>query len=152
MCYLSQPEALDDGTGGLLERLAENVSFALDNFERERAKERIGRVFAALTATNEAILRAGSVDDMFRMVCQAAVDHGKLLGAAIFMVEPDSTWFRLVAHTSVFPDTTAKLRFSCDPAIPEGQGLGGTPFRTGEPSVSADVPNYPRARPCLQLT
>jgi len=83
--YLDQPNALDDATIGLLERMAENVSFALDNFERERAKERTARMLAALIATNEAILRARSVDEMFQLVCQAAVYQGKLLGAAIFI-------------------------------------------------------------------
>src|ERR1700730_2026689 len=92
--YLGRPNALDDETIGLLERMAENISFALDNFERERARERTTRMFAALTATNEAILRAKCVNDMFEMVCHAAVDHGKLLGTAIFTAEPDSSWFR----------------------------------------------------------
>jgi hypothetical protein len=49
----------------LLGKLAENVSFALDNFDRadekaktEQQKERLTRMFAALSATNEAIMRA----------------------------------------------------------------------------------------------
>jgi diguanylate cyclase (GGDEF)-like protein len=151
LCYLDRPNALDDETIGLLERMAENISFALDNFERERARERTTRMFAALTATNEAILRAKCVNDMFEMVCHAAVDHGKLLGTAIFTVEPDSSWFRLAAHTSAFPEVTAKLRFSWDPAIPEGHGMGGTAFRTAKPCISDDVPNDPRARPWLPL-
>ncbi len=149
--YLDQPNALDDEIIGLLERMAENVSFALDNFERERARDRTARMFAALTATNEAILRARSADEMFEMVCRAAVDQGKLLGTAIFMAEAGSSWFELAAHTSVFPEVTAKLRFSWDPAIPEGHGMGGTAFRTGKPCISDDVPNDPRARPWLPL-
>jgi diguanylate cyclase (GGDEF)-like protein len=151
LCYLDRPNALDDKTIGLLERMAENISFALDNFERERARERSGRMFAALTATNEAILRAQSVDDMYERVCHAAVEQGKLLGAAIFMVEPGSSWFRLAAHSSAFPEVTSKLRFSWDPAIPEGHGMGGTAFRTAKPCISDDVPNDPRARPWLPL-
>ena len=49
----------------LLQRLADNVSFALENFDRadekartEEQKERLTRMFAALSATNEAIMRA----------------------------------------------------------------------------------------------
>jgi len=148
---LDQPNALDDQIIGLLERIGENVSFALDNFDRERARARIARMFAALTATNEAILRAKSVDEMFEMVCHAAVDEGKLLGAAIFVNQPGSSWLKLAAHTSAFPELSAKLRFSSDPSIPEGRGMGGTAFRTGKPCISDDVPNDPRARPWLPL-
>jgi diguanylate cyclase (GGDEF)-like protein len=149
--YLDQPDSLGGETIGLLESMAENVSFALDNFERERARERVARMFAALTATNEAILRAQSASEMFQMVCDAAVDQGKLLGAAIFTPEPGSSWLKLVAQRSAFPENTAKLRFSSDPTIPEGQGMGGTAFRTGKPCISNDVPNDPRSRPWLAL-
>jgi diguanylate cyclase (GGDEF)-like protein len=147
--YLDQPNSLNQETIGLLESMAENVSFALDNFERERARERIVRMFAALTATNEAILRAQSVNDMFQMVCHAAVDQDKLLGTAIFIAEDSSSWLKLAAHTSAFPEVTSKLRLSSDPTIPEGQGMGGTVFRTGKPCISDDVPNDPRSRPWL---
>ena len=51
----------------LLQRLAENVSFAVGNFDRvdektriEEQKEHLTRMFAALSATNEAIMRAKS--------------------------------------------------------------------------------------------
>ena len=51
----------------LLQRLADNVSFALENFDRaddkartEIQKERLTRMLAALSATNEAIIRATS--------------------------------------------------------------------------------------------
>jgi diguanylate cyclase (GGDEF)-like protein len=149
--YLDRPDALSDRTIGLLERMAENVSFALDNFERERARVRSARMFAALTATNEAILHAKCVSDMFGMVCHAAVDQGKLLGAAIFMLEPGSSWFKLVAQTSAYPEATERLRFSSDPGIPEGRGMGATAFRTGKPCISDDVRNDPRTRPWLPL-
>ena len=149
--FYDQPNALSDEIIGLLESMAENVSFALDNFERERARERIARLFAALTATNEAILRSQSVSEMFQMVCHAAVDQGKLLGTAIFTLPDGSSWLELAAHTSARPEVTAKLRFSSDPAIPEGQGMGGTAFRTGLPCISDDVPNDPRSRPWLPL-
>jgi diguanylate cyclase (GGDEF)-like protein len=149
--YLDQPNALTDETVGLLERMTENVSFALDNFDRDRATERINRMFAALTATNEAILRAQSADEMFQRVCDAATDHGKLLGAAIFTPELDSSWFRLAAQAGSNPEVTASLRFSSDAAIPQGHGMGGTTFRTGKPSISNDVANDPRSLPWRPL-
>ncbi|MBR0751878.1 EAL domain-containing protein [Bradyrhizobium jicamae] len=156
--YLDQPNALTDETVGLLERMAENVSFALDNFDRDKARDladlaraRIARMFAALTATNEAIMRAQSADEMFREVCAAAVGQGNLLGAAIFTPEADTSWFRLAADAGKYPEITASVRFSSDPSIPQGQGMGGTVFRTGKPCISNDVASEPRSKPWLPL-
>jgi len=158
MVYLKEIGAFNDQIVSLLERMAANVSFSLGNFEREtkrqrseQAKERYARMFAALSATNEAIFRARTSDDMFRMVCAAAVEHGTLLGAAIFTLERDSSWFKLAAGIGAFPEIIAQLRFSTDPAIPEGRGLGSEAFRTGKPCISNDVPNDPRSRPWLPL-
>ena len=158
MVYLHQIGSLTGQIVALLERMAANVSFSLGNFERERnrgrselARERNARMFAALSATNEAIFRAQTAGDMFRMACAAAVDHGMLLGAAIFTLEQGSQWFKLSAGTGAFSETITRLRFSSDSSIPEGRGLGSEAFRTGRPCISNDVPNDPRSRPWIAL-
>src|SRR5439155_19308813 len=76
--------AEDEEIVSLMARIAENVSFALDNFERagEKAradaqKERLGRMLAALGATNEAIVRATSRTELFELVCEAAAKGGR---------------------------------------------------------------------------
>src|SRR5262249_28159441 len=60
----------------LLERMTNNVSFAMRGFDRadekvrtEEQKERLARMLAALSATNEAIVRAKSPAELFRFVC-----------------------------------------------------------------------------------
>jgi GAF domain-containing protein len=65
--------------GELLERLTNNVAFALRNFDRadekartEEQKQRLARMLAALSDTNEAIVRAKSPAELFRFVCEAA--------------------------------------------------------------------------------
>ena len=67
--------SLDGQIVSLFERIAANISFALENFERagEKAradaqKERLSRMFAALSATNEAIMRARSRTELFELV------------------------------------------------------------------------------------
>ena len=91
----SAPELIE-----LLQRLADNVSFALDNFERadekaktEEQKERLTRMLAALSATNEAIVRARSRDELFELVCEAAANGGKFTSTTIALVEPDSDFW-----------------------------------------------------------
>lgn len=149
--YLDKIGALTNEITGLLERIAENVSFALDNFDRDKATARIARMYAALTATNESIMRASSPEDMFQQVCQAVVDHGKVLGAAIFTLEPGASWFHVTAQAGAYPELVANLRFSSDASIPEGQGMGASAFRSGRPFLSSDVLNDPRSRPWLPL-
>jgi diguanylate cyclase (GGDEF)-like protein len=129
----------------LLGRLAENVSFALDNFDRaeekartEQQKERLTRMFAALSATNEAIMRAKSRTQLYEMVCAAAAGGGKFTSTTIALSCPDSDLLRIVAAAGPAADTTRNVRLSTDAARPEGRGLSGTAFRTRRPCISND--------------
>ena len=88
----------------LLQRLAENVWFALDNFDRadekaraDEQKERLARMFAALSATNEAIMRAGSRVELFELVCVAAASGGKFTSTTIALANPGSDFLTIVA-------------------------------------------------------
>jgi diguanylate cyclase (GGDEF)-like protein len=150
--------SITEQTVALLERMVENVSFALDNFEREetrksaeRLSQRLSRVFAALSGTNEAILRARTAEEMLQMVTDAAVSGGKFLGAAIFRKANDSALLRLETSAGQFVDVIAKIQLSTDPSLPHGQGLGGTVFRSNQLCISNDVPNDPRIRPWREL-
>lgn len=108
-------------------------------------------MFAVLSATNEAILRSTSEQDLYQNVCNAAVDGGKFLGTAIFLIEDDSSWFRMAAGAGPFVHLIEQLRFSSDATIPHGQGLGGEAFRTARPCISSDVLNDPRTQPWKEL-
>ena len=85
----------------LLQRLTDNVSFALENFDRaddkartEVQKERLTRMLAALSATNEAIMRAKSRAELFELVCEAAAKGGRFTSTTIVLVNPDSDFLR----------------------------------------------------------
>ncbi|MCP3447640.1 GAF domain-containing protein [Bradyrhizobium sp. CCGUVB14] len=132
----------------LLGRLAENVSFALDNFDRavekartEAQKERLTRMFAALSATNEAIVRAKSRTELFELVCQAASTGGKFTSTTIALAQADSDRLAIVAAAGPSAETTRNVRLSIDADRPEGRGMSGTAFRTRQPCVSNDYVN-----------
>src|SRR5262249_56615084 len=72
---------------------------------------------------------------MYQMVCDAVAVPGKALGTAIFLAESDSTWLRRAAGSGKH---TINMKVSSDPDIPEGQGLAGRAFRTGEVCVCHD--------------
>ena len=82
----------------------------------------IARMFAALSATNEAILRATSEDELFQRVCDAAVFGGELLGTGVLLAEPEHR-LRFVAGAGVGLDTLRATTSSTDDDSADGQVL-----------------------------
>jgi diguanylate cyclase (GGDEF)-like protein len=151
---LREAGALDDQIVSLLGRMSANISFALDKFElererrnAERAMERVSLMYAALSATNEAILRAKSAVEMFQLICQGVMDGDKSLGTAIFLHDQDSSALQFMAGAGRMAHLFPQLQLSADPASPRGQGLHGPAFRTGKVQVSNDVQSDDRLRP-----
>ncbi|HKU08498.1 MAG TPA: GAF domain-containing protein [Bradyrhizobium sp.] len=129
----------------LLERLTNNVSFALKNFDRadekartEEQKERLARMLAALSDTNEAIVRAKSPAELFRFVCEAAAQGGRFTSTSIALTRPGSDWFEVVAVAGPTSDKAWQMRISTDPGLPEGRGLSGRAFRAGKACIAND--------------
>src|ERR1700730_10556454 len=90
----------------------------------------IAQMFAALSATNEAILRATSEDELFQRVCDAAVFGGKLLGTGVLLAERGDR-LRFVAGAGVGTETLRGNTSSTDEHSDEGQGLVASAFRSG---------------------
>jgi diguanylate cyclase (GGDEF)-like protein len=153
---LDEIHALDDEAVALLTRMAENLAFGLDNIDREeackrneRAARRLAKMFAALSATNEAILRARTADELYQLACDAAVHVGNSLAATVLLAEPNSTWLHAVAGTGQLVDMSKmkQSRFSIDADNPYGQGICGKAFRTQKASVNDDILNSEQGRP-----
>jgi GAF domain-containing protein len=146
MVYRYEAGSLDEQTVSLLERMAANVSFALDNFAHEaarkngeRAMRRLNRMFSAISATNEAILRAKTAQDLYQLVCDAAVHSGESVATVIFLAEPDSIWLKPVAGTGEVVEQITRTRFSIDPDNVYGTGVCGSAFRTQKPCINPDI-------------
>jgi diguanylate cyclase (GGDEF)-like protein len=155
--YLHDAGALDEQMVSLLVRMTANVSFALDNLDRdaarqnsERAMRRLNRMYGAISATNEAILRAKTAQELYQQVCDAAVYSGKSLATVIFLEQPGSTWLKPVAGTGETVDLVKMAPFSTDPDNEYGQGVCGNAFRTQKPCVNRDILNSSQGRPWLQ--
>jgi diguanylate cyclase (GGDEF)-like protein len=144
---LEEANVLDDSAIALLERMVENVSFALKNFERDRenkatarANRRVTDMFAALSATNTAILRAKSAREMFQGICESVAAGGKTLGAcAVLLAQPGTDMLKVMAAEGVGKESLEKLELSTDPDHPNGQGLAGPAFREQKLMVSYDL-------------
>ena len=148
----SERGAFTPGLVELLQRLAENVSFALENFDRaddrrlaDEQEERLTRMFAALSATNEAIMRAATRAELFQLVCEAAAQGGRFTSTIIAVAQPESDFLRIVAAAGPNADLSKTLKLATTYAHPEGRGLSGTAFRTRQPCISNDYLGDQRA-------
>jgi diguanylate cyclase (GGDEF)-like protein len=156
--YRYEAGSLDDQTVSLLERMAANISFALDNFAHEaarksseRAARRLNRMFGALSATNEAILHAKSPQDLYQLVCNAAVHSGESIATVIFLAEPGSIWLKPVAGTGEVVELITRTRFSIDPDNVYGTGVCGNAFRTQKPCINPDILKSAQGHPWQQV-
>ncbi len=144
--------AIDDEVVRLMERIAENVSFGMDVFARnesrrqiEKSRERLSQMFAALSATNEAIMRASRRDELYNMVCEAAVLGGSFTSVTIALYEPGNSFLNIVACAGPNRDRVIGTQFSIDPDHPAGKGMTGTAFRTGKPCIMNDFQTNTRS-------
>ncbi|MCG2750320.1 MAG: EAL domain-containing protein [Desulfobacteraceae bacterium] len=65
----------------------------------EESLQRLGRMYAALSSTNEAIMRAKSPEELYQKVCDAAVDHGDFSVTAVFLPDPETSTLRAAASS-----------------------------------------------------
>jgi diguanylate cyclase (GGDEF)-like protein len=152
--YLAETGSLTDQIVGLMERMVENVAFALRGFEQEQQRQRAERVtrrvsdmFKALSATNTAILRARNVEEMFQQVCDSVTKGGRSLGAAaIFVSEPGSSLLKFAAASGELVEYINSMRLSVDPADPHGGGLHGPAFREQKLVITCDTLADPRTK------
>ena len=135
---LREAGSLDEQIISLFKRLSANISYALDNFEREASRRRLSRMLAALSATNEAIVRAKSREELFELVCEAAVQGAKFNSTSVALLHPGSDLFHVVASSGVDSAGMKSRKFAVTPTTPEGCGLAGTAFRTRQPCFSND--------------
>ena len=140
-----EPHSLTDEAVSMLGRMSANICYALDNFAREAARQgselaanRFNRMFAALSATNEAIMRATSRAELFALVCEAALVGGDFTSTAIALIRPGADFLENVAAAGPDRERAMNVRLSIDPARPQGQGITGGAYRTRRPYISND--------------
>ena len=123
------------------------VTISRDVTERKRAElasQRLARMFAALSDTNEAIMRVSSPEDLYQRVCEAAVHGGRLKAASICVPRETAGDAKIVAVAGEGADTVRDVQISIDSSTAIGRGLVGTAFRTQAPCISNDFQNDPR--------
>ncbi len=92
---------------------------------------------AALSATNEAIMRAKSRAELYDLVCLAASAGGRFTSTTIALAIPGTDFFDNVAAAGPTAETTRNIRLSTSADRPEGtrNGRNGIPARGGPASA-----------------
>ncbi len=113
----------------------------------EQSALRAKRMYAALSATNEAMMRAKTAEDLFSQVCKAAVEAGVLNTASVLLPDRETSNLYVSAIAGAGQESMRNAAISVDPNRPEGHGLNGIAFRTGQPAISNDFLNDARTQP-----
>lgn len=137
-------------TSGLLLLLVRRAFRATERAWREREEEearrrvhqaeaeRVGRLYAALSHVNQAIVRTGDRDRLLQQVCSALVRAGGFRTAWVAWHDPESDRLVPVAREGEDGEYIGEVLIYADDR-PEGQGPSGIAFRSGEPYFCRDV-------------
>ncbi|MGH8670005.1 MAG: PAS domain S-box protein, partial [Burkholderiales bacterium] len=107
----------------------------------EREVTRLGRMYAALGAANEAILRATSPQEVFDRACEIAVDAGEFLLGTVLLLDPQNRALTRVAASGPAAAAVAREVPPIDGSQPDGGGVIGHACRSGQAAISNDYGN-----------
>jgi GAF domain-containing protein len=110
-------------------------------------QQHLARMFAALSATNEAILRTRSREELFQRVCDAAVHGGKFVTARVLLIGADGR-LHATAGSAAGTDPASDLSLPVDESRVAAGALAGIAFRTQRACTSNDFLNDERSRSC----
>lgn len=112
----------------------------------EQAILRLGQMYAALSATNEIILRADSPGAIYQKVCEAAVNAGKFICTAVLLPEGDTARMKIAAISGACSTQLRDNVISVDAALSDDRSLIGAVFRASKTCISNDFHNDERTR------
>ena len=113
---------------------------------RARAR-RMGQMYAALSAANEASARLDSERDLYPRICDIAVEFGGMALATVRLLDPQSGWLEIAGCAGEATRYAQSTRMSADPALPEGRGIAGEAVRENRTAVCNDFLAEPRLAP-----
>jgi PAS domain S-box-containing protein len=100
---------------------------------------RLNRLYAVASGINEAMVRIPGETELFREACRIAVERGGLLMAWVGHNDPALARLVPVARWGEDNGYVDNIHISTDPGFREGQGPGGTAFRSGSPAICNDI-------------
>ncbi|MFN7916386.1 MAG: PAS domain-containing protein [Vicinamibacterales bacterium] len=107
--------------------------------EAELAAERLSGLYRTLSRCNEAIVRSGSLDELFDGICQAVIEFRDFDMAWVGVLDRPTGEIRKRAAAGAQLDYLDGLTLSIDPDTVSGRGPFGLAIRTNAPFWFDDV-------------
>lgn len=126
------------------------ATVALDITHRKRVESEIlreGRLYAVLSAVNQAVVRAESPDRFLSEACKAIVEEGGFKLGWIGRLDPLTRKVEPVAVWGQAKEYVAGIDVTAAGDQPQGQGPTGTAIREQRPYVCNDFMTDPRTMP-----
>ncbi len=128
-----------------------SIFYSLSRETRRRARSEgrlkvLNQIHAALSQTNQAIVRIRDREVLSQEVCRIAVEHGLMRMAWVGLVDPATGLVRPAAHHGFEAGYLDQLRISVSDN-PEGRGPTGSALRQARHFVCNDVESDPRMLP-----
>lgn len=112
--------------------------------------ERLNRMYATLSQSNQAILHGPDRQTIFEKICRVIVEQGGLRMAWIGLVDHESKRVKPVAYFGSESRYLERLEISIED-IPLGRGPSGRAVRENCPVVCRDTANDPTVEPWREL-
>ncbi|WP_053764707.1 sensor domain-containing diguanylate cyclase [Leptospirillum ferriphilum] len=132
----------------LIEKFSANLTFALENREREedrRKKDervsRLQRFTRSFAEINELLMKRPDPDQLFDAVSRIIVDSGQARTSVIGLVDPQSGWVQWGWSTNSPKGWEKLLRVNLNPVLPEGQTMTAKALRNGKIALENDYLN-----------
>ena len=109
--------------------------------------QRVTKSYAALSHSNEAMLRAASEAEMFARICRSAVEFGGMKMAWIGLVDATGRFVEPVASFADRSEYLPGVNITMDAGDPHGRGPTARAIRDGEAQWCMDFLNDPRTAP-----
>lgn len=144
--FLTRGVPLRDSAGNVVKWFGTCTD--IDDLKRAEAElHRLNRALRALSASNQAMVRAQDESGLLHETCRILVDEGGYRMAWVGFAEQDAEkTVRAVAHAGINEGylDTVKITWA---DTERGRGPTGTAIRTGQPSVCQNMLELPRLAP-----
>jgi diguanylate cyclase (GGDEF)-like protein/PAS domain S-box-containing protein len=138
--YAAEPGAFDAGEVALLEELADDIAYGVDNLRRRVAQQRVEQLLALGYAVSLAIAEAGSEATAVRAVIRAICEKENWACGRYWRVDERAGLMRRGDIWCV-PGSRFEQFFEQWSAVTyaRGEGLAGMAWQSGEPQWAADI-------------
>ena len=142
--FAGESEFFHEEELGLLLELAGDISFALENLDRQQKHANLERIRAVSGEINAAMLRIRARDELFREVCRIAAGAGGFTLAWAADVDTNLMQLRLVGWEGLGQDYVERIPLSLNEADTQNFGLAGRAVREKKAMLVEDLQQDPR--------